>query len=89
MTRGLENDLCYRIKDELSATDIDLGSIGRSVKSFVTFSLTAHRLGMHMYKSVYFAAYGYEAERDWIFLYSFLDLMTFMDSSILCHPSLI
>ena len=42
-TRGMESDLCYRIKDELSATDMDLGSIGRSVKSFLTFSLTAYR----------------------------------------------
>ena len=42
-TRGMESDLCYRIKDELSATDMDLGSIGRSVKSFLTFSLSAYR----------------------------------------------
>ena len=39
-TRGMEGDLCYRIKDELSATDMDLGSIGRSVKASFTCSLT-------------------------------------------------
>lgn len=28
---GLEGDLCHRIKDELSSTDMELGSIGRFV----------------------------------------------------------
>ena len=27
--KGLEGDLCHRIKDELSSTDMELGSIGR------------------------------------------------------------
>ena len=27
--KGLESDLCHRIKDELSSTDMELGSIGR------------------------------------------------------------
>ena len=27
--RGMEGDLCKRIKDELSSTDMELGSIGR------------------------------------------------------------
>ena len=27
--RGLDTDLCQRVQDELSSTDMDLGSIGR------------------------------------------------------------
>ena len=27
--RGLDTDLCQRVQDELSSTDLDLGSIGR------------------------------------------------------------
>lgn len=85
----MENDFCYRIKDEFLVIDIDFGFIGRFVKLFVIFSLIVYRLGMYMYKSVYFVVYGYEVERDWIFLYFFLDLMIFMDFSILCYLSLI
>ena len=33
VTRGMEGELCHRIKDELSSTDMELGSIGRSVKT--------------------------------------------------------
>lgn len=43
VTRGMETDLCFRIKDELSSTDMDLGSIGRSVKPSLTCSLTVCR----------------------------------------------
>ncbi|KAJ7348212.1 hypothetical protein OS493_039508, partial [Desmophyllum pertusum] len=33
--RGMDSDLCHRIKDELSSTDMDLGSIRRPVQSVV------------------------------------------------------
>ena len=38
-TKGMEGDLCQRIKDELSSTATELGSIGRCVgKGFLVIS---------------------------------------------------
>lgn len=38
-TKGMEGDLCQRIKDELSSTATELGSIGRCVwMAFVVIS---------------------------------------------------